>query len=112
MNSKGVSFGSIGRDGAGNWDVSDVEGLPPQSLGTTGPNDPPSLIIHPFHQSGSVVSIRQFTNNAFNHHHGMQSSERFGDLVDADGDGIVDELTRADITAVSVFQATLPVPGI
>jgi CxxC motif-containing protein (DUF1111 family) len=69
------------------------------------------LIIHPFHQSGSVVSIRQFTNNAFNHHHGMQSAERFGDGVDADGDGFVNELTRADITAVTVFQATLPVPG-
>lgn len=110
--SKGVSFGSIERDATGNWDTSAVDGLPPQSLRTTGPLDPPSLIIHPFHQSGSVVSIRQFTNNAFNHHHGMQSSERFGDRIDADGDGIVDELTRADITAVSVFQATLPVPDI
>lgn len=107
---KGVSFGAISRDGAGNWDVSRVEGLPPQSLASSGPSDPPSMIIHPFHQSGSVVSLRQFTNNAFNHHHGMQSAERFGDGVDADGDGFVNELTRADITAVSVFQATLPVP--
>jgi CxxC motif-containing protein (DUF1111 family) len=57
-----------------------------------------------------VVSLREFTNNAFNHHHGMQSAERFGDGMDADGDDVVDELTRADITAVSVFQATLPVP--
>jgi len=112
LNVKGVSFGRIGRDMAGHWDVSEVEGLPPQSLSSSGPDDPPSLIIHPFHQSGSVVSIRQFTNNAFNHHHGMQSSERFGDFVDADGDGVVNELTRADITAVSVFQATLPVPGV
>lgn len=107
---KGVSFGSIRRDVAGNWDVSRVEGLPAQSLATTGPADPPSLLVQPFHQSGSVVSIRQFTNNAFNHHHGMQSVERFGRGVDADGDGVVDELTRADITAVAVFQATLPVP--
>lgn len=107
---KGVSFGTISRDGAGNWDVSLVEGLPAQSLTTTGPSNPPSLIIQPFHQSGSVVSIRQFTNNAFNHHHGMQSAERFGPGLDPDGDGKADELTRADITAVSVFQATLPVP--
>lgn len=109
--SKGVSFGTISRDGAGAWDVSLVEGLPAQSLTTTGPGTPPSLIIHPFHQSGSVVSIRQFTNNAYNHHHGMQSAERFGDGVDADGDGFVNELTSADITAVTVFQATLPPPG-
>jgi hypothetical protein len=107
---KGVSFGVIRRFENGNWDVSQVEGLPPQSLVTSGASQPPSLVIHPFHQSGSVVSLRQFSNNAFNHHHGMQSSERFGDGIDADGDGFVDELTRADITAVSVFQATLPVP--
>jgi hypothetical protein len=31
--------------------------------------------------------------------------------VDADGDGFVNELTRADVTAASIFQATLPVPG-
>jgi len=40
----------------------------------------------------------------------MQSRERFGYGVDTDGDGVVNELTRADITVVSVFQATLPVP--
>jgi len=107
---KGISFGLISRDSAGNWDVSQVEGLPAQSLATSGPDDPPSLVIQPFHQSGSVVSLRQFTNNAFNHHHGIQSAERFGADVDADGDGFVAELTRADITAVTVFQATLPVP--
>jgi mono/diheme cytochrome c family protein len=107
---KTVSFGALSRTISGAWDVTLVEGLPPQSLRSSGPADPPGLIIHPFHQSGSVVSIRQFTNNAFNHHHGMQARERFGHGVDADGDGISDELTRADITAVSVFQATLPVP--
>jgi CxxC motif-containing protein (DUF1111 family) len=96
------------RTGDGSWDTSGVEGLPPQSLASSGAL--PSLIIHPFHQSGSVVSIRQFTNNAFNHHHGMQSAERFGDGVDADGDGYVNELTVADITATTLYQATLPVP--
>ena len=110
LETKGISFGSLSRTLSGEWNVSMVEGLPPQSLATSGAGDPPSLIIHPFHQSGSVVSIRQFTNNAFNHHHGMQSSERFGAGIDPDGDGHVDELTRADITAVSLFQATLPAP--
>lgn len=110
LTSKGLSFGTIRRNAGGAWDVSLVEGLPAQSLQSTGPADPPSLIIRPFHQSGSVVSIREFTNNAFNHHHGMQSEERFGYGVDADGDGFVNELTRADITAVAVFQATLPIP--
>jgi hypothetical protein len=72
---------------------------------------PPSLIIRPLHQVGNVISIRQFSNNAFNHHHGMQSEERFGLNADPDGDGFTNELTVADLTAVSLFQATLPVPG-
>jgi hypothetical protein len=108
--SKGVTFGALHRLGDGSWDTAAVEGLPPQSLVSAGPGSPPSLVIHPFHQSGSVVSIRQFTNNAFNHHHGMQSAERFGAGFDADGDGVVNELTVADITAVALYQATLPVP--
>jgi CxxC motif-containing protein (DUF1111 family) len=41
----------------------------------------------------------------------VQSAERFGAGDDPDGDGVVNELTRADVTAVTVFQATLPVPG-
>jgi len=90
--------------------VSQVAGLPAQSLATSGA-DSPSLVIHPFHQSGSSVSLRDFTNGAFNQHHGIQSEERFGAGVDHDGDGFVNELTRADLTAVTVFQATLPVPG-
>src|SRR5207244_10024170 len=61
--------------------------------------------------AGNVVSIRQFSNNAFNHHHGIQSTERFGKDTDPDGDGVTNELTRADVTAVSIFQATMAVPG-
>ena len=102
---KGVSFGVLARDGGGNWDTSGVEGLPAPSLASSGPADPPNLIIRPFHQAGAVVSLRQFSNNAFNHHHGMQTAERFGPGVDADDDGFVDEMTRADVTAVSVYQA-------
>jgi len=110
LRAKHVEFGTLRRDSDGNWDTSSVEGLPATSLVSSGPADPPSLLIRPFHQAGAVVSLREFTNNAFNHHHGMQSVERFGP-ADPDQDGITVELTRADITAVSIFQATLAVPG-
>jgi len=108
---KGVSFGVISRLIDGRWDTSRVEGIPAASLVPSGSSTTPSLIIRPFHQAGRVVSIREFSNNAFNHHHGIQSTERFGTGTDPDGDGFIDEMTRADVTAVSVFQATLPVPG-
>lgn len=111
LESKGVDYGQLARRGDGTWDVSGVEGIPASSLVTTGAGDPPSLIIRPFHQSGTVISIRQFTNNAFNHHLGVQSTERFGAGVDPDGDGFEDELSRADVTAAALFQAALPVPG-
>ena len=108
--SKGVSFGTLTHNAEGSWDVSHVQGLAAPSLSTMG-TTPPSLIIRPLHQVGNVISIRQFSNNAFNHHHGMQSEERFGLNTDPDGDGVTNELTAADLTAVSMFQATLAVPG-
>lgn len=108
---KGISFGWIARAANGAWDTSGVTGLPAPSLSSTGPANPPNLIVRPFHQAGAVVSLRQFTNNAFNHHHGIQTTERFGVDTDVDGDTHANEMTRADVTAVTVWQATLAVPG-
>ncbi len=75
------------------------------------------LIIKPFHQAGAVISLREFSVNAFNHHHGMQAEERFdlnpdkGFDPDFDDDGVERELTIGDVTAVTIFQAALGVPG-
>jgi len=110
LTSKGISFGILTHNGDGTWNISQVQGLAAPSLSSKG-TTPPSLIIRPLHQVGNVISIRQFSNNAFNHHHGMQAEERFGLNTDPDGDGFTDELTTADLTAVSFFQATLSVPG-
>src|SRR5215813_7201917 len=108
--SKGIYFGTLTHNADGSWSTSQVRGLAAPSLSSSG-TTPPSLIIRPLHQVGNVISLRQFSNNAFNHHHGMQSEERFGLGVDADGDGASNELTVADLTAASIFQATLSVPG-
>lgn len=78
------------------------------------------LIVKPFHQAGVVRSIREFTVNAMNHHHGMQAEERFylnpgadcmADPRDCDADGVTNELTVGDITAATIYQAALAVPG-
>ncbi|MBL8840544.1 MAG: hypothetical protein JNL90_03325 [Planctomycetes bacterium] len=99
LDTKGVNFGSLTALAAGGVDTSGVVGVNSD------------LIVRPFHQKGVVVSLREFTNNAMNHHHGMQPSERFGDGVDHDSDGVLDELSRGDITATTLYQALLPVPG-
>ena len=109
--SKGISFGRIGRTHDGLWDTSQVEGLPRASLISNGTQDPPNLVVRPWHQAGNAASLREFTNTSFNQHHGIQSSERFGANTDPDGDGFSNELTRSDVTAVTVYQATLQVPG-
>jgi cytochrome c peroxidase len=96
---KGVSFGSITVLPDGKVDPSAIEGIDWD------------LIVKPFHQKGAVVSLREFTNNAMNHHHGMQSVERFGEDTDPDQDGVVNELTVGDITATTIFQAALNTPG-
>lgn len=73
------------------------------------------LVVKPFHQSGKVVSLREFSDNAFNHHHGLQAEERF-DLnpaigeSDYDEDGVARELTIGDMTAAVIWQAQLSTP--
>jgi hypothetical protein len=108
---KGISFGTLARRMDGMWDASKVEGLPRLSVIAPLPIEPPSLIIRPWHQAANIVSLREFSNTAFNHHHGIQATERFGVNTDLDGDGFTNEMTRADVTAVTVYQAALPVPG-
>lgn len=110
LEAKGVFFGTLARDSDGSWDTSDVEGLTVPSLSSSGADQPPSLVIRPFHQASAVISLRQFSNNAINHHHGIQSIERFGP-GDVDGDGYDHNLSTADITALTVYQAQLGVPG-
>jgi Di-haem oxidoreductase, putative peroxidase len=107
---KGVSFGQVIARPDGSVDTSKVEGVDPD------------LIIRPFHQKGVVNSVRVFTVNAYNHHHGMQAAERFGvgqkdsrgnaiTTNDFDEDGVPDELTVGDITAATIFQAAMNIPG-
>jgi mono/diheme cytochrome c family protein len=96
---KGIDFGSIVAHRDGTLDATGVRGISPD------------LVVRPFHQDGEAVSIRHFTNDAMNQHLGIQSQERFGIDVDADGDGVINELTVGDMTAISLFLAQLATPG-
>ncbi len=98
LKAKSVDFGRITVLPDGRVDPSGIEGVDWD------------LIVKPFHQKGAVVSLREFTNNALNHHHGIQSTERFGVGTDPDGDGVVNEASPGDVTALTLYQAALNIP--
>ncbi len=104
LESKGVSFGVLTALPDGLVDLSGIDGVDTD------------LVIRPFSQKGVMTSLRQFTVNAMNHHHGMQATERFGSRWtgenDFDEDGHSNEMTPGDISALVAWQATLPAPGI
>ena len=95
---KGVNFGYIIALPNGYIDTSHVDGVD---------ND---FIVRPFIQKGVISSLRDFSNISMNHHHGMQSEELVGNNSDSDRDGVINELTEGDITALTLFQATLDYP--
>ncbi len=100
--SKGVSYGHITASPDGLVDLSGVDGVDDD------------LTVRPFSQKGVMTSLRQFTVNAMNHHHGMQADERFGLKVtgtdDFDEDGYKNELNAGDVSALVAWQAMLEPP--
>ncbi|WP_299483580.1 di-heme oxidoredictase family protein [uncultured Roseibium sp.] len=102
LETKGVTFGSLTAFPDGTLDVSGLDGVDDD------------LTIRPFSQKGVFASLRQFTVNAMNAHHGIQPSERFGPkwtgTRDFDADGIADEMSTGQISALVAWQATLPAP--
>ena len=101
---KGVDFGTLEALADGRVDTRGVDGVDID------------LVIRPFGHKGVMTSLRQFTVNALNHHHGMQAEERFGARwtgeADHDGDGVEREITDGDVSALVAWQATLPPPGV
>ena len=98
LESKGINYGYIEVHPNGFVDRSNVDGIDSD------------LVLRPFIQKGVIGTLRDFSNISMNHHHGMQSEELAGLNSDLDRDGIVNELTEGDITAVTIFQATLDFP--
>jgi cytochrome c peroxidase len=102
LQSKGVSFGKVVVNPDGIIDNSGIQGVDAD------------LTVRPFSQKGVFASLRQFTINAMNAHHGIEADERFGarwtGTHDFDEDHHDDELSPGDVSAVVAFQAALPPP--
>ncbi|MFA0811497.1 di-heme oxidoredictase family protein [Microbulbifer epialgicus] len=99
LDTKSVNFGSIVADGSGNLDTSNVEGIDVD------------LIVRPFGRKGDNASVREFDVTALAFHLGMQAAEGFGgEYADADNDGVTNEISIGDLSALSIFITTLDRP--
>src|SRR6185436_6377711 len=105
LSAKGVSYGSIRADRTSitrpcqvKYDTSGLEGISPD------------LVVRPFQWKGSVAFIRDFNRGASHNEIGIQPVETTGIGVDGDGDGVADEATVGDMTAISVYLAAQPRP--
>lgn len=100
--SKGIRFGWITAQPDGLLELREIDGVDTD------------LVVRPFSQKGVMTSLRQFTINALNHHHGMQPVERFGARwtgeIDFDEDGTDNEITVGDVSALVAWQAALKPP--
>lgn len=104
MTSKDIDYGWLTVSPDGMVDMKELDGVDMD------------LVIRPFSQKGVMTSLRQFTVNALNQHHGMEPMERFGDrwtgTPDFDGDGKPDEMNDGDVSAMVAWQATLKMPAV
>lgn len=102
LQSKGIHFGTIIVKSNGEIESTYLEGVDRD------------LVVKPFGSKGTSVSLREFTVGALNHHHGIQAVERFGvkktGQLDFDKDGVDEEFTVGQVSALVMFQASLPPP--
>jgi len=102
LTSKGIYFGKITVHPNGVIDFTDLDGIDYD------------LVLRPFGVKGIAASIREFTIAALNQHHGIQAIERFGwertGMSDFDSDGVENEMSIGNLTALELFQANLPMP--
>jgi len=95
---KGVDFGVLTADAKGELDFSGVSGVDDD------------LVVKPFGRKGEFATIREFDRGAMQFHLGMQPTEVVGMDVDPDGDGVQNEILPGDLSALSIFIATLERP--
>lgn len=96
--SKGVSFGSTDVKCTGFYTGATIVGVNSD------------LIVRPFQWKGSTASLRVFNREAAHDELGMQAQELLPTFLDGDGDGVVNELSVGDITALTIYLAAQPRP--
>jgi len=113
LSSKGVDFGTIVVQPDGTIDSSRLAGVDGD------------LAVKPFGWKGRDASLRRFAEGGFRVHFGMLTQPLIAkhcatpiaqtvgtgpDCHDPDMDGVVDEITEGQLTAMSIYLATLQAP--
>ena len=98
VTSSGVDFGTLVCASADSCDTSGVRGVRPD------------LIVRQFGRRGDNPTIRDISNLAAIFQIGMQPEEVVGTGNDADGDGVVNEFTIGELSAMTLWQAGLKPP--
>lgn len=98
---KDVNFGTVTSTGIGNPALVEID----NELGIDE-----DLVVRPFGRKGENFTIRDFDRTAMAFHLGIQPVEVFDPGTDPDGDGVADELSIGEMSALSIFLATTPRP--
>jgi hypothetical protein len=115
LDTKGVNYGTLSatRTNVGpcrvSYNTDGVRGVDFQPS-VDNPAAPVSLIVRPLQWKGSTAFLRDFNRGAAHNELGMQAVEIVGDNVDGDFDGVKNELTIGDMTALAVYMAAQPRP--
>jgi hypothetical protein len=112
LDTHGINFGQLVSLGNGEVNLSRVEGLGFED--ETDRDAEEILVVRPFGRKGENFSMRDFDRGAMQFHFGIQPAE----VVDPDGvggidedkDGISEEVTVAEMTALHIFDVTNPPP--
>ena len=104
----GTDFGSIRTvDAAGSVELQ-VEGIGPEDRSAAPPEE--VLVVRPFGRKGEAFSMRDFDRAAMEFHFGIEPVEVVGEGIDRDGDGLVNEVTVAEMSMLHLFDVTNPPP--
>lgn len=107
LNTHGVHFGFVKTLADGEIELH-VEGIGFED--NTGRPPEEVLVVRPFGRKGENFSMRDFDRVAMQFHFGLQPVEVVGEEIDADDDGVVNEATVFEMSALHVFDVTNPVP--
>ncbi len=99
LRAKGVEFGRVRFDEeTQEFDTSRVRGIDGD------------LVVRPFGRKGEFASVRAFDVEALPFHMGMQPVEMVGEGVDDDRDGVINEITVGELSALHIFNTNLEKP--